>query len=79
MALPIASSGCRWSASAALASDVGGVSGYAEFVEAISDPGHEEHTSVLEWIGGPFDPELLDVIAANDRLPRPRAARRRET
>ena len=49
--------------------DVGGVPGYADFLEAVADPRHPEHDSMLEWIGAPFDPERFDVISANDRLP----------
>ena len=62
--------------------DVGGPWGYADFLEAVSDPGHERHDELLEWCGGAFDPadigeaeirERLDEIAA--RLAR-KAARR---
>ena len=58
--------------------DVGGVGGYAEFLETIADPTHEEHASMLAWVGGRFDPEFFDLIEVNDRLPRKRAARRRD-
>ncbi len=37
--------------------DCGGPWGYEEFLKAISDPEHEEHASMLEWIGGSFDPD----------------------
>lgn len=40
--------------------DVGGVWGYAEFLEAINDPKHEEHDEMLEW-AGKFDPEEFDA------------------
>src|SRR5215211_855401 len=36
--------------------DVGGPWGYADFLEAITDPKHERHAEVAEWNGGPFDP-----------------------
>ncbi|MGH7084279.1 MAG: plasmid pRiA4b ORF-3 family protein [Acetobacteraceae bacterium] len=36
--------------------DVGGPWGYADFLEALADPNHEEHADKLEWIGGHFDP-----------------------
>ena len=36
--------------------DVGGVWGYAGFVEAIQNPDHEDHEGMLEWAGGSFDP-----------------------
>jgi len=48
--------------------DCGGVWGYGDFLEAIRDPEHEEHDSMLEWIGGSFDPEAFDVAALNKRL-----------
>jgi hypothetical protein len=50
--------------------DVGGPPGYQEFLDAIRDPKHCEHNSLREWIGGDFDPEAFDVIAANDRIPK---------
>ena len=40
--------------------DCGGPHGYADFLEAIRDPKHPEHESMLEWIGGDFDPEEFD-------------------
>ena len=48
--------------------DVGGIGGYAYFLEAIRDPTHPEHDSYLEWIGGPFDPEAFDLEQVNRRL-----------
>ncbi|PDV97796.1 plasmid pRiA4b ORF-3 family protein [Candidatus Chloroploca asiatica] len=48
--------------------DCGGVWGYANFLEAISDPEHPEHEDLLEWIGGEFDPEEFDLAAVNEML-----------
>jgi len=48
--------------------DVGGVSGYEEFLEAFFDPRHEEHEHMKSWIGRPFDPAVFSVIEANERL-----------
>ncbi|HUN23035.1 MAG TPA: plasmid pRiA4b ORF-3 family protein [Anaerolineales bacterium] len=48
--------------------DVGGIWGYAEFVEAIKDPHHEEHANYLQWWGGEFDPEEFDLDETNERL-----------
>ena len=41
--------------------DCGGPHGYADFLKAIGDPKHPEHESMLEWIGGDFDPEEFDL------------------
>ena len=40
--------------------DVGGTSGFAEFLEAVTDPRHDEHDRMLTWCGGRFDPEDID-------------------
>jgi hypothetical protein len=48
--------------------DCGGTWGYREFLAAIADPAHEEHDSMLEWVGGFFDPEAFDPTEVEDRL-----------
>jgi hypothetical protein len=50
--------------------DVGGVSGYADFLDAIDDPRHPEHEQNLTWCGGSFDPDRFDVEGVNERLGR---------
>lgn len=50
--------------------DVGGIWGYAEFLEALADPEHEEHDRLVEWSGGDFDPERLDIAEINRVLTR---------
>jgi hypothetical protein len=50
--------------------DVGGIWGYAEFLEAIRDEGHEQHDELLEWIGGEFDPEAFDPAEATRQMHR---------
>lgn len=50
--------------------DVGGVYGYYDFLEALSDPSHEDHESVIEWCGGNFDPEGFNLEATNEQLKR---------
>lgn len=40
--------------------DVGGVWGYAEFLEVWRDPSHPEHEELREWAGPYFDPETFD-------------------
>lgn len=47
--------------------DVGGPWGYANYLEAIGDPSHEEHEDMLEW-GGDFDPEEFDLKQVNREL-----------
>lgn len=48
--------------------DVGGIGGYAEFLEAISDPTHDEYIAMRRWCGGPFDPSGFDINATNAAL-----------
>lgn len=48
--------------------DVGGVGGYARFLDAISNPADEEHEQYLHWVGGSFNSELFDLDAADRRL-----------
>ena len=50
--------------------DVGGIWGYEIFLDAISDPTHEEHVSYLDWIGGEFDPEECSLDEINHALRR---------
>ena len=45
--------------------DVGGLWGYSEFLEAISDRSHPEHEEYREWIGGTFDAEQFDAGVVN--------------
>ena len=48
--------------------DVGGVWGYAQFLQAIRNPKHPEHDEMLEWIGGQFDPAAFDLRGVNGML-----------
>ncbi len=52
--------------------DVGGVSGYARFLEALADPLDDEHDSYLVWVGCKFDFEAFDLGVANAALQRVR-------
>ncbi|HZD51473.1 MAG TPA: helix-turn-helix domain-containing protein [Woeseiaceae bacterium] len=58
---------CIGGARACPPEDVGGVYGFAEYVEAITDPGHSEHDEWLEW-SGPFDPAKFDVAQTTRRM-----------
>jgi hypothetical protein len=48
--------------------DCGGPPGYQNFLEAVRDPGHQEHEAMLEWVGGSFDAEAFDIAAVNRGL-----------
>ena len=48
--------------------DVGGPNAYFDFLAAIKDPAHEEHTSMAQWIGGSFDPAAFNITDVNERL-----------
>ncbi len=48
--------------------DCGGVWGYADLLEAIMNPKHEEYESMMEWLGGKFDPEAFDRDKINKYL-----------
>jgi hypothetical protein len=45
--------------------DVGGASGYEEFLEVIADASHPEHDEWMTWAGGAFDPEHFDPKVAS--------------
>jgi len=61
---------CVAGANACPPEDVGGTHGYLEFLQAITDPTHEEHDNYLAWCGGLFDPAAFDVNAVNASLRR---------
>jgi len=49
--------------------DVGGVWGYAEYLEAMADPNHERHQEFMEW-RGEFDPEMFDAVKTTKAMRR---------
>lgn len=49
--------------------DVGGVWGYAEYLDALADPKHEQHEEMLQW-RGPFDAEKFDADKATKAMRR---------
>lgn len=48
--------------------DVGGVSGYEEFLDVILDHGHEDFERFRGWAGASFQPEEFDLRAVNLKL-----------
>jgi len=46
--------------------DVGGVSGYERYLEALTDPDDDEHEDMLRW-RGPFDPETFPIESVNEK------------
>ncbi len=47
--------------------DCGGIGGFYNLLEALSDPDHDQHEEMLDWIGS-FDPESFSVAAVNQQL-----------
>jgi hypothetical protein len=37
-------------------------------VYMLREPEHERHRELLEWVGGKFDPDELDIEAVNEEL-----------
>lgn len=48
--------------------DCGGPYGYENLLDALSNPKHEEHENILEWLGGGFDAEYFDIEEINEML-----------
>ncbi|MEM0161265.1 MAG: plasmid pRiA4b ORF-3 family protein [Thermoplasmata archaeon] len=46
----------------------GGVYGYYELLEVLSDPSNREHESMKEWAGEDYDPEKFDIESINSFL-----------
>ena len=63
-ALPVCIKGKR----ACPPEDCGGIWGYEELLETISNPKHPDHEEMLEWLGGEFDPEAFDLEQINKDL-----------
>ena len=48
--------------------DVGGPWRYSDFLDAIRNPKHERHNELKHWIGGDFDPEVVDTDQLKDAV-----------
>lgn len=60
---------CVAGARAAPPEDCGGVPGYYDLVDALTDPKHPDREDLLEWAGD-YDPEAFDVNFINRALAR---------
>ncbi len=49
--------------------DAGGPGGYADYLDALADPEHDEHENMLAW-RGPFDSEAFSLDRINASLKR---------
>jgi hypothetical protein len=59
---------CFGGARACPPEDCGGASGYDDLLKILRNPKHEEHQSMKEWLGRPFDPQAFDVEKVNTYL-----------
>lgn len=48
--------------------DCGGPPGYTHLLECLRDPAHPEHRDAKRWVGGPFDPDVVDLDQINRNL-----------
>lgn len=48
--------------------DCGGVMGYQELLDIISDPDDPEYEEIIEWLGKEFRPDKFDMKEVNKRL-----------
>ena len=48
--------------------DCGGIWGFYDLLDAISDPNHEQHEELRDWIGDDFDPQAFSVDEVNRML-----------
>jgi Plasmid pRiA4b ORF-3-like protein len=48
--------------------DIGGPSGYSEFLAVAADPGHLRHSEFAERFGTPFDPTVVNTKAIEAEL-----------
>jgi len=48
--------------------DCGGLNGYYQLLEILTGPDCKAKREMLEWHGGPIDPDAFDLVAVNARL-----------
>ena len=57
--------------------DCGGPPGFEAFLEVLADEAHDEHEDLMDWYGGPFDPDDMELEVVEAMLGRIRAGRRK--
>ncbi|NYT65012.1 plasmid pRiA4b ORF-3 family protein, partial [Alcaligenaceae bacterium] len=65
---PLDSPWCLDGANACPPEDVGGEPGYMDFLQAMADSDHPDHSDLKQWYGDPFDPAAFDLQEVNERL-----------
>jgi hypothetical protein len=48
--------------------DSGGPPGYMNLLVTLSDPQSEDYRDMMDWLGGPFDPNAFDLQAADEAV-----------
>lgn len=48
--------------------DCGGINGYKEMLEVLKNPCHPEFISMIEWLGGKFNPYVCKLDSINKEL-----------
>jgi hypothetical protein len=63
---------CTGGKRAAPPDDCGGIGGYENLIEVLTDPTHPEHNESLDWLGltdaSQFKPDTFDLKETNRRL-----------
>src|SRR5262249_41756425 len=48
--------------------DCGGIPGFYDPVKVMGNPAHRRYMEMLDWFGGPYDPEAFSVDDVNRRI-----------
>lgn len=65
---PLDSPWCLEGAQACPPEDVGGISGYENFLEVMANPSHPDYPHMVQWCGDTFDSTAFDLHEVNRRL-----------
>ncbi len=50
--------------------DIGGAAGFNEMLRTLKQPGTLSYNELLDWLDGPYEPDVFDVRQANSSLAR---------